>query len=133
MRYLKDNILNEALVQYFEEGKISKITMGFRIHPHQDLVETLKKHEYPGYLNFVNKCKDIDDLKYLRQDTHQGINTIKRIREIIADDGTKYKNRDNSKYVKAGITTKDCDLTIKFYTDKVLPAITARIKELKEK
>lgn len=131
-----NDVLRECKVdgsgQIIEESStFNKALMGFRIHPHQNLEETLKKHEYQGYLNFINKIKDPDDLKYLRTDVWQGIHTIEKIKEIIADDGSKYKNRDKNKYVKAGITVKDCELTVKWSKEVLLETIKTRLKELK--
>jgi hypothetical protein len=114
--------------QVIKEGSFNRVMMGFKIHPKQKLEETLKKHKYQGYLNLVNKTKDDDDLRYLRNDTWQCIRTIEKIKEIIADNGSKHKNRDNNKYVKAGITVKDCDLTVKWFKDVVLKTISEKLK-----
>ena len=58
---------------------------------------------------------------------------IEKAKDIIQDDGTKYPNRENNKYVKAKITVKDCDLTIKWWKEVALKAISEKIKELKSK
>jgi hypothetical protein len=107
------------------EGSLNRATMGLRIKPHQNLDETLKKHEYSGLLNFALKQKNIDDLRYLRADAYVGIKQIEKVKKAIQE-----KNINN-KYVKEGnIKIKDCDLTIKWFKNKYIPAISERIKEL---
>lgn len=123
-KYLEDKELDSVLEAYFNEGKLNRITMGAKIHPHQNLDETLKKHEYPGLLNFANKQKDIDDLKYLRSDANSGLRTIDKIKKAIQEKDEK------NKYVKLGITVRDCDLTIKWFKNTYIPAINKRLKEL---
>lgn len=113
--------------EIFNEYSIGQVFMGLKIHPHQNLDKTLKTHQYPGFLNFVKKTNKIEDLNYLRQDVHQGINDINKIKN-------KIKNKDQSnKWVKKGITVKDCDLTIQWFKEVVLKEISNKIKELKEK
>lgn len=117
--------------EIIQEGSINRVFMGLKIHPHQDIIETLKKHEYQGYLNLIKKQKDIEDLRYIRSDIYSGIKLCEKAKDIIQDDGTKYPNRENSKYIKAGITTKDCDLTIKWWREIALKAVSEKMKELK--
>ena len=113
-------------VEYLNEGKLKQIFMGLSIRPHQNIDVTLKKHEYPGYLNYIKKCKDIDDLKYLRRDISQGINTINTIM-------SKIEKGTDTKFSKKGITVKDCKATIKWFEDVARKTINDRIKELKNK
>lgn len=126
-----NDILRECTFDFnneiITEGFWNQAVMGYKIHPHQNLEETLKKHEYPGILNFAKKQKDIGDLKYLRQDAYIGIKTVEKIKIKIQDNDTK------NKYVKAGITIKDCDLTIKWFKEVYIKAINDKIKELKSK
>jgi hypothetical protein len=132
-KYLDDPILNEALEDYFNKLDIVNESSNFhkmflQPKPHMNIYQILKSHKYPGFLNLVNKVKEVDDLQYLRSDVHIGLNTYKTIRERLAK-----KDPRVDKYVKKGITVKDCDLTIKWFKEVVLPAISARIKELKSK
>ena len=123
----------------FNEGFLSQVTMGAKIKPHQDLPETFKKHEYPGYLNYIKSCKKVEDLEYLRKDVTSGLHTFRTIRDRISkcQNGETTENKNyykgiKKKYIDKGITVKDCDATIKWFNDVVKPAITARIKELKK-
>lgn len=123
-------ILNE---NYFD-----RVFVGFKIKPHQNLDETLKKHEYPGYLNYINNCTKLDVLEDFRQDNNIGTEQIKKIRDRISkcQNGETKENKNYYKgikkmYIDKGITVKDCDLTIKWFNDIVKPAINAKIKELK--
>lgn len=99
--------------------------MGFKIHPHQNLDVTLKKHEYPGYINFIKKVKDKKGLDYLARDINTGINTIKKIIE-------KMENGKDTKYSSKGITVKDCQLTIDWFQNVAKKAVSDRKKELKK-
>jgi hypothetical protein len=109
-----------------DEGKIGRIFMGLKIHPHQNLDVTLKKHEYPGFINFIKKQKDIEDLNYIARDINTGINTIKKIIE-------KMENDKDTKYSSKGITVKDCQLTIEWFQNVAKKAVSNRKKELKNK
>jgi hypothetical protein len=100
--------------------------MGFKIHPHQNLDVTLKKHEYPGFINFIKKQKNIEDLNYIGRDINTGINTIKKIIE-------KMENGKDTKYSSKGITVKDCQLTIEWFQNVTKKAVSNRKKELKNK
>ena len=124
----------------FIEGYLNQVAMGFKIKPHQNLDETLKKHEYPGYLNLVKSCKKVEDLEYLRKDLN--LNTFNIIKDRIeavnkygvdAPETKRFGKNIKKMYIDKGITVKDCDATIKWFKDVVRPAITARIKELKNK
>ena len=111
----KENIIEES-------STLHKALFGFRIHPHQNLEVTLKKHEYLGLLNFIRKLNDEDDLRYMRSDAYNGIRTINKIRDKI-DMGIappKYKN----------ITVNDCDLTIDWFKNVCIKEINARLKEI---
>ena len=129
-KYLDNPILNEALEDYFDELDESSNfhKMLLQPKPNMNIYQILKSNKYPGFLNLVNKVKEVDDLQYLRSDVHIALNTYKTIRDRLA-----VKDPRVDKYVKKGITAEDCDLTIKWFKDVVLPTITARIKELKSK
>lgn len=119
---INDLIVNEKVI---EEGTFNQVIMGFKIHPHQNLEQTLKVHKYPGYINLINKINNKDDLDYIRKDINQGIRTIEKIKEKIIS-----KDQSN-KYVKLGITEKDCNETIKWFDTVAKKAISDKIKSLK--
>lgn len=116
------------------EGKFNRVTMGFQIKPKQDFITTLKKHQHPGYINLINKQKNIEDLKYLRQDCHVFIGSINKLRD-------KLINKDMSgmvnyvkmeKFNQEGVTVKDCDLTIKWFKEVALKRMSEKIKEIND-
>ena len=120
-----------------ESSTLNRATFGFKIKPHQDDVETLKKHKYEGYLNFCKSLKDIDDLKYMKRDASS--NHFKKIGERIElcksgknDKNKAYYDGIKKKYMDKGITKKDCDLTDQWFKTVVILAINERIKELKK-
>lgn len=120
------NVIYEAIGIHtdddiLEEGKLNRVFMGFKIHPHQKLEVTLKKHEYHGYINLIKKQKDIEDLNYIGRDISTSINTIKKIME-------KIKNGTDTKYSDKGITVKDCEATIKYFKTVARKAISDRKK-----
>ena len=56
------------------------IFVGLKIHPHQDLVQSFKKHSYPGLLDYVNTRTKLHDVEYIVKDTKlSGGNTVKTI------------------------------------------------------
>lgn len=137
----KQEIINE-LYEYensdevLNEGFFNQLSMGFKIHPKQDLIETLKKHSYEGFLNLVKKTNKIDDLVYLRKDTNTVFPTIKKISERITkckklgeckETQSYYKNI-KKKYIDNNITEKDCELTIKWFKEVLIAEINKKIK-----
>ena len=124
-------------IKALSEGALNRVTMGFRISPHQNADVTLKKHEYRGFLNLIKKTNDIDDLKYLRNDIHQGINLFSRIGERIdkcnklgkCNETKTYYDGIKKKYIDKGITSKDCEETIKWFKEVALAECNRKIKE----
>ena len=121
------------------ENYFDRVVVGFKIKPHQNLDETFKKHEYPGYLNYIKNCKKLDVLEDFRKDNNVGTNQMKTIRDRISkcqngetSENKRYYKGIKKMYIDKGVTVKDCDATIKWFNDVVKPAITARIKELKK-
>lgn len=121
---LYDSLLEMVIVD--EASWLYKATLGFKIKPHQNLDETLKKHEYPGFLKLCKEAKDIEVVHYLRQDISVGISTIKKIRERINNGDSRVK-----KFTDKGITVKDCDLTIDWFETVCRKALNERAKELR--
>ena len=135
---LYNSLLEMVMVD--EASWLDKVTLGFKIKPHQNLDETLKKHEYPGFLKVCKEAKDIEVVHYLRQDINIGLNDIKSIRDRIdkinklGDDHPQVKNYVKgikSKYIDKGITVKDCDLTIDWFETVCRKALNERAKELR--
>ena len=81
--------------------------------------------EYQGYINLINKQTDIEDLNYIRKDIDQACKTIEVVKKKIREGDA------SNKYVKAGITVKDCNETIKWFKDIAKKAINDKIKSLK--
>lgn len=122
-----------------ETSNLHNAMIAFKIKPHQNIDETFKKHSYPGYLNYINKINNLDDLKFIQKDNNIGINQFKKIYEYIVNvekigecDKTKnYYKGIKSKYLDKGITSKDVDDTIKWFSTEVKEAINKKAKELK--
>lgn len=122
--------------RYLEES--NKALIGFKIKPHQNIDETFKKHFYQGYLDFIKNKADISDIDYLRKDYQQGLATFKRIKERIekveklgdCSETSKYYKGIKSKYIDKGITSKDVEATIKWYTNNIPKALNDRKAEL---
>jgi len=105
-------LISEQEEILINEGYFSQVTMGLKIHPHQNIDVTLKKHSYPGYLNFIRKCKKKEDLDYLRRDVYQGKTEFLKIRDRIekinklgkCKETEKYYDGINKKFISKGIT-----------------------------
>ena len=141
MKYSDYDNINEGKVHdFFDDNKFlsywRKVFMGAEIHPHQNYDETLKKHEYPGYLKYIQTRKYLSDLNYIRQDLNSAITFYANLKKIYSEYKRGNKYQDNTvckKLDKAGVDIKDFDPTIKFFKTTCRDAITERIKELKEK
>lgn len=121
-----------------ESSTLHKAFLGFKIKPHQNLWESAKKHSYPGFLEFVKKCNDVDDLKYLLKDTSTAYPALNKMADKL-DDAKKNPAPDDRGYravkkefIDRGITGDDirkyCDWLKNVWT----PACKDRIKELKK-
>ena len=128
----------EDYIERLQLTESNKVIMGFKIHPHQNLDETLKKHSYEGYLNFIKNKADLSDIEYIRKDYQLGLNTMKKIRnrmdlinkEGLSNNTKKYYKGIKSKYIDKGITINDIDSTIKWYENNIPNALSVRKKEL---
>ena len=124
---------------FLNEGFINQTFMGLKIHPHQNIDETFKKHKYEGYLNLINRTKKVNGLEYIRKDIYLGISQFKKIGERIekcsrlgeCDETKNYYNGIKKKYLDKGITTKDVELTIKWFREVALKTLNERIKKIK--
>ena len=101
----------------------------------------MSDNDYSLFLLEKNKSNKVEDLEYLRKDVTSALHTFRTIRDRIdkvnkygvgLPETRAYYAAIKKKYIDKGITVKDCDATIKWFTDVVKPAITARIKELKK-
>ena len=117
------NALMEMVID--ESSTLNRATFGFKIKPHQNLDETLKKHEYPGLINFYKTIKDLDDINYMRNDINSAISYCEKCKA-----GTIPKAKE---FAAKGITTKDYDATINWYKTVAKKALNDRAKELKNK
>lgn len=135
---LENAIIDNGVYETIDESK--KFHLYLKIHNKQRLTKILKKHEYPGILGLVKKTKKLEDLQFLKKDYYNAISTFKRILHNMKNceqlgDCEKTKNYYKgikSKYFDKGITSKDVELTIKWYETVYLPEINKRIKELKK-
>ena len=134
--------VEEATV-FLSEGLINRVLMGFKINglntgSVSKRTAILKAHKNDEYLNYINKCKNIDDLDYLRRDCNMAINMYTEIGERIdkinkegnSKETRKYYKGIYNDYIKRGVTSKDCELFTKWCKEVVLPTISARRKEL---
>ena len=124
-------------VSTVQEGNINNAMIAFKIKPKQKLEESFKKHNYPGLLNFVNTCKSIDQLKYIRKDTastKSSLNTIlKRVKSVEDGKGDpKWENNIKKLYINKGITSKDVQAYIDWLYGPFNKAISDRIETLKK-
>ena len=139
---LMESVIYEDSIEEYNTRKSlqesNKVILGFRIHPHQNLDETFKKHQYLGYLNFIKTKADKNDIEYLRKDLNIGLKDMQKIRNRIAaiekygdnEETHNYYKGIKSKYIDKGISVKDVDATIKWYQDNIPQALSDRKKEL---
>ena len=144
MEYNYYDSLNEGKLYDFNDNNEimrfgRRLFMGLGISPRQDAVTTLKKHEYPGYLKFCQTRKYISDLNYLYADCNQTIRffqvTGEKIKLIETNGTTGDDHADNyftKNYLNKGVTSKDAELTVKWFKEVIRPAISQRKKEIKE-
>ena len=114
------------------------IILAFKIEPHQSLEESFKKHSYPGYLNLINKCNDLEDLEHLKKDAELGSTRFDIIAKRIdkCKDGENEENSSYYKYIKKhyidnGITLDDVYKYRNWYKDVAYVRIKEKIKEIK--
>lgn len=129
-----------------EEGTFNQLIMQLPIQkyniqhktPINNVADLIKYHKNPGLDNYVTKCKDTDDLAYLRRDTRTVIPTLNTIRDRITDcrKGETNKNKGyykniKKKYLDNDLSEKDVDLTLTWVKD-VCNRITNKIKQLEK-
>lgn len=133
--------LGENDSSVLNEGHFTQATMIYRIHPKKSIDQILKTHKYEGLLNMATKLTKEEDVYYLIKDSRTGIKQFTTIMERIEKCnklGDCKETHNYYKYIKKnfidrGITVKDAELTIKWYTEVYNPALKARLKEIKEK
>jgi len=125
---------------FLNEGFINQTFMGLKVQPHQNVDETFKKHKYEGYLNLINRTKKLKDLEYIRKDIYLGISTFKKIGSRIdkcsrlgeTNETKNYYKNIKKKYLDKGITSKDVELTIKWFKEVALKTLNEKIKKAKD-
>lgn len=141
---LHESYLVDDSVNHIEESSImnegfwNQLSMGIKIKPHQTLDVTLKKHSYEGFLNLIRSTKKVEDLKYLRNDVHICINTIKTISARIdkcnklgeCKETASYYKGIKKMYIDKGITAEDCNKTILWFKEVCIKEINQKIKSL---
>ena len=123
------------------EGFFSQVIMGFKVHPHQNIDETFRKHKYEGLLNLAKRTKKLEDLKYLRQDANSGVRMFTKIKTRIEscskhglnDDTENYYKGIKKDYLDKGITAKDVQLTIDWFNNAYIKYLNERIEEVSVK
>jgi len=125
--------LNEN-ADLLQEYTLSQTFMALKIHPRLEMWEILKKHEYPGFYNLIDKTKKIEDLEYMRKDLYLAKRQFTKLKENLEKyrKNPEKKNRLLDNLIKKGVTSKDIDLTIEYYDKKVAPHINGRINELRK-
>jgi len=129
----KDKILNNKMLN---EGIVNQVFMGLKVHPKQKLWESFKKHEYPGFLNLIERTKKRSDLIYLRKDCYIALTTIATIKEKMIDceKGEFCKDREfiKNEYINKGITSKDIEKYEKWIREIALKEISNKLREIKK-
>lgn len=135
-----NNVLDESsylskLALPLKVKKINK-SKGVSINGYADLI---KYHYNPGLRQVCQTSKDIDELKYLRDDTRTSIPTLNKIQERMYNcrklgeckETKSYYKYIKKKYLDRGLTENDVKKTI-IETQKTIQICNDRIKELKK-
>ena len=141
--------VNES-TEAIQEGYFTWLFMSVPIKTYNNIHKTpinnpadlIKYHKNPGLINYINKCKYIEDLRYIKKDSgsHRVIPMITKIRKRIemckklgyCDETKSYYKSIKKMYLDQGITVKDCDDTIK-WCKELDQLINNRISELKNR
>lgn len=127
-----------------ESGTLHKAMIGLKMNWNNSREKIFKEdHGNKNMLAYVQKCNSIEDLEYLRKDAYVGIKDMQKTYENLKkvesgatpEKGSIVKGTYDfyqKEFIKKGITSKDVKLTIDFTKNQILPAISKRIKELKE-
>ena len=122
-----------------ETSTIHKAFIGFKIKNQQDLWESAKKGSYPGLLEFINKCDEIDDLDYLNGEikftADQTCNTIKerieKCKNGESNENKKYYSFIKKNYIDRGVKPSDIEKYKNWLKNTLSPRISERKKELR--
>lgn len=129
-----------GLLKPINEGFLSQLTMTNKIKPKMTTEQILKQHKYPGVYNLIDKIDSLDDLLYLRKDFNTAMGTFKTIQERI-ELCEKYGECEKTKnyykgikklYIDKGITSKDVELTIKWYKEVYYKKLSEKIKKVRQ-
>lgn len=137
-----NEILNSVL---HESSYLSKLALPLKIkkiNKSKNVIingypDLIKYHYNPGLRQICQTSKDIDELKYLRDDTRTSIPTLNKIQERMYNCrklGECKKTKSYYKYIKKkyldkGLTETDVKKTI-IETQKTIQICSSRIKEL---
>lgn len=133
--------LEESDSFILNEGQFTQATIIYRIHPKKSIDQILKTHKYEGLLNMATKLTKEEDVRYLIRDSRIGNKQFTTIMERIekcnklgdCKETHNYYKYIQKNFIDRGITVKDVELTVKWYTEVYDPALKARLKEIKEK
>lgn len=141
-----NNLKQYVNESYVSEGFTTQLTMSVPVKaynvknktPINGLPDLIKYHKNPGLIAYANKSNNIKDLEYIKKDTYTVIPSINKVKERISlckELGDTAKTASYYKFIKknyidAGITEKDCDITIE-WVKSFCKSITDRINRLK--
>lgn len=130
-----------------ESSFMSKLTLKSKIGKYNrangtdvhNMTDLIKHHKNYGLEVYVKKSKDIEELKYIRDDTRQIKPILTKIRNRIDLINQKGECKETKNYYKGikklyldkGIKLSDVDKTIEWY-EEFMKLISDRIKELKK-
>lgn len=141
-------VVKESYEEIQESSALSKMTLQAKVRRYNkqqgtkvnNIVDMIKHGYNPGLRTLIKNSKDIDELQYIKKDTHTIIPTLEKIKERIGlckKHGETSQTESYYKYIKknyidAGITEKDVQKAIDEIKvqDKL---INDKIKELKKK
>lgn len=141
-------VVKESYEEIQESSALSKMTLQSKVRRYNkqqgtkvnNIVDMIKHGYNPGLRTLIKNSKDIDELQYIKKDTHTMIPTLEKIKERIGlckklgetSQTESYYKYIKKNYIDAGITEKDVQKAIDEVKvqDKL---INDRIKELKKK
>ena len=125
----------EYILELF--GHKHKRFLFLAVKPKMNMVQIIKAHSYPGYINMINGLRDLDEVKEIRTDLSLAnydklAERMKKVEKFGKCDDTKHYYNGIKNLMDQGITSKDCELTDKWFKTVAREALNKRAKELRE-